>query len=175
MSILPEYLCTSSITTPMAFLLIPNISTTDIYTTLPPPLWIEHEQISVQWEQGDLKLFPADVASHYAFIMGITDSPLTSTASTATTSILATPAATPTPLTSGATSSSGATSTSAATSVPSVTTTRSSAQSSSEDHTSTTSTTEGQLRETPKGNEATLKDISDIMFALLGITLVLAA
>ncbi|KAI1263233.1 hypothetical protein F5Y18DRAFT_395076 [Xylariaceae sp. FL1019] len=67
----PQYLCTSSLTTPMAFLLDPNISTADIYTTLPPNLWIEHDQLTVQWGQSDLKIFPMDVANRYASIMGI--------------------------------------------------------------------------------------------------------
>ncbi|KAK8111381.1 uncharacterized protein PG998_007838 [Apiospora kogelbergensis] len=65
----PQWICTSSVTTPMPFLLDPNISTTDIYTTL-SNLWIEHDQLTVQWEEKDLALFPSTVATHYASIMG---------------------------------------------------------------------------------------------------------
>ncbi|KAK8046618.1 hypothetical protein PG996_014682 [Apiospora saccharicola] len=39
----PQFICTSSVTTPMAFLLDPNISTADIYTTL-SDVSIEHDQ-----------------------------------------------------------------------------------------------------------------------------------
>lgn len=80
LSIDDEYLCTSAITTPMAFLLDPNISTADIYTTLPPELWIEHDQVTVQWEPSDLELFPVGVASQYALMMGITAPPSMETA-----------------------------------------------------------------------------------------------
>ncbi|KAK8136485.1 hypothetical protein PG984_004425 [Apiospora sp. TS-2023a] len=65
----PQYICTSSVTTPMAFLLDPNISTADIYTTL-SDVSIEHDQVTVQWEEKDLALFPSSVAAHYASIMG---------------------------------------------------------------------------------------------------------
>jgi len=80
LSIDPEYLCTSNITSPMTLLLDPNISTADAYATLVPPvalaselLWIVHDQITVEWEQRDLKLFPKDVVSQYTHIMGITE------------------------------------------------------------------------------------------------------
>ena len=53
----------------MPFLLDPNISTADIYTTL-SDVWIEHDQVTVQWEEKDLALFPSSVAAHYASIMG---------------------------------------------------------------------------------------------------------
>ncbi|TRX92118.1 hypothetical protein FHL15_006985 [Xylaria flabelliformis] len=79
------FLCTSSITTPMAFLLDPNISTADIYTTLPPKLWIEHDQMTAQWEPTDLEFFPVAVASQYARLMGITAPPLTDNFATETT------------------------------------------------------------------------------------------
>ncbi|KAI0442734.1 hypothetical protein F4803DRAFT_346723 [Xylaria telfairii] len=85
------YLCTSSITSPMAFLLDPNISTDDIYTTLPPELWIEHDQITVQWEPTDLELFPVVVASQYAHMMnmmGITPLPSTDNVASKTTNVL---------------------------------------------------------------------------------------
>ncbi|KAI1163379.1 hypothetical protein F5B18DRAFT_651713 [Nemania serpens] len=82
------YLCTSAITTPMAFLLDPNISTADVYTTLPPELWIEHDQVTVQWEPSDLELLPVSVASQYALVMGITAPPSTE-AATETTEIVA--------------------------------------------------------------------------------------
>ncbi|KAI0104005.1 hypothetical protein GGR51DRAFT_523150 [Nemania sp. FL0031] len=72
-----EYLCTSAITTPMAFLLDPDIATADVYTTLPPELWIEHDQVTVQWEPDDLKLFPASVIPQYELMMGITPPPST--------------------------------------------------------------------------------------------------
>ncbi|KAI1424643.1 hypothetical protein F5Y12DRAFT_432032 [Xylaria sp. FL1777] len=75
MSVDPEYLCTSTITTPMAFLLDPDISTADIYTTLAPELWIEHDQVIVQWEPSDLELLPVGVASQYRLMMGITVQP----------------------------------------------------------------------------------------------------
>ncbi|KAI1288636.1 hypothetical protein F5Y03DRAFT_86836 [Xylaria venustula] len=80
----PEYLCTSSITSPMAFLLDPNISTADVYTTLAPELYIEHDQVTVQWEPTDLKHFPVDVASQYRIMMGITAQPLTVSAASET-------------------------------------------------------------------------------------------
>ncbi|KAH9907185.1 hypothetical protein F4778DRAFT_526194 [Xylariomycetidae sp. FL2044] len=69
----PRFLCTSSLTSPSAFLLIPNISTTDIYTTLSTnlPKFIEHDQLTVQWEEADLQNFPPEVATHYASLMGI--------------------------------------------------------------------------------------------------------
>ncbi|KAI0184961.1 hypothetical protein EV127DRAFT_503937 [Xylaria flabelliformis] len=78
------FLCTSSITTLMAFLLDPNISTADVYTTLPPKLWIEHDQMTVQWEPTDLELFPVAVASQYARLMGITAPPSTDNVATET-------------------------------------------------------------------------------------------
>ncbi|KAK7967163.1 uncharacterized protein PG986_001440 [Apiospora aurea] len=65
----PRWICTSSVTTPMPFLLDPNISTADIYTTL-SDVWIEHDQVTVQWEEKDLIKFPDSVAAHYASIMG---------------------------------------------------------------------------------------------------------
>ncbi|KAK8002963.1 xylose isomerase-like protein [Apiospora arundinis] len=65
----PQWICTSSVTTPMPFLLDPNISTADIYTTL-SNIWIEHDQVTVQWEEKDLEMFPSSVATHYASIMG---------------------------------------------------------------------------------------------------------
>ncbi|KAI1122356.1 hypothetical protein F5Y10DRAFT_254177 [Nemania abortiva] len=98
MSIDDEYFCTSAITTPMAFLLDPNISTADIYTTLPPELWIEHDQVTVQWEPSDLELFPVGVASQYEIMMGITEPPSTEDAVTRTTQFVASPATAP-PLT----------------------------------------------------------------------------
>ncbi|KAI2607954.1 hypothetical protein GGR54DRAFT_389609 [Hypoxylon sp. NC1633] len=84
------YFCTSTVTTPMAFFLLHNIKTTDIYTTL-SNLWIEHDEITVAWEETDLKQFPKEIATYYANIMGITltttvDSlTITTTASTAST------------------------------------------------------------------------------------------
>ncbi|KAI1077251.1 hypothetical protein F5B20DRAFT_583495 [Whalleya microplaca] len=72
MEIEPRYLCTSTLTAPMAFLLDPNISTTDIYTTLSSSgLWIEHDQLTVQWEETDLEILPREIATHYASIMGV--------------------------------------------------------------------------------------------------------
>ncbi|KAK8034580.1 hypothetical protein PG993_009575 [Apiospora rasikravindrae] len=65
----PQWICTSSVTTPMPFLLDPNISTADIYTTL-SGVWIEHDQVTVQWEEKDLVVFPPSIAAHYASIMG---------------------------------------------------------------------------------------------------------
>ncbi|KAI1338867.1 hypothetical protein F5Y15DRAFT_416630 [Xylariaceae sp. FL0016] len=67
----PEYICTSIVTTPMVFLLIPNISTADVYTTLSTSLSIQHDMLTVQWEQSDLNVFPREVATHYASMMGI--------------------------------------------------------------------------------------------------------
>ncbi|TGJ83774.1 hypothetical protein E0Z10_g4986 [Xylaria hypoxylon] len=85
MSIDPEYLCTSSITSPMAFLLDPDVSTADVYTTLTPGLWIEHDQVTVQWELSDLELFPANVASQYKLMMDITAPPATDDTASETT------------------------------------------------------------------------------------------
>ncbi|KAI1088102.1 hypothetical protein F5B19DRAFT_472740 [Rostrohypoxylon terebratum] len=70
-----EYYCNSMVSTPMAFLLLPNISTADIYTTL-SNMWIGHDQITIGWQETDLKILPAEVATNYASIMGI---PLAST------------------------------------------------------------------------------------------------
>ncbi|KAI0416325.1 hypothetical protein F5X98DRAFT_375896 [Xylaria grammica] len=81
----PEYLCTSSITSPMAFLLDPNVSTADVYTTLAPEIWIEHDQVTVEWQPSDLSLFPVNVASQYKLMMGITAPPSTAGAATMTT------------------------------------------------------------------------------------------
>lgn len=83
MGVNPQFLCTSSVTTPMRFLLDPNISTTDIYTTL-SNIWIEHDQITVIWEKSDLSMLPSDVAVQYASIMR-TDAP-TSTRGTGSSS-----------------------------------------------------------------------------------------
>ncbi|ETS77748.1 hypothetical protein PFICI_09810 [Pestalotiopsis fici W106-1] len=65
-----QYLCTSSVTTPMGFLLDPNISTADVFTTL-SNLNIEHDQLAVLWEETDLPVFPNEVAAQYASIMGV--------------------------------------------------------------------------------------------------------
>lgn len=54
--------------TPMGFLLDPNITSADIYTTL-SHLWIEHDQITVQWEETDLYILPKEVSTSYASIM----------------------------------------------------------------------------------------------------------
>ncbi|KAI0386450.1 hypothetical protein F5Y04DRAFT_244085 [Hypomontagnella monticulosa] len=64
------YYCTSTVEAPMAFLLAANISTTDIYTTL-SNLWIEHDQMTVAWQETDLKNIPKEVATGYASIMGM--------------------------------------------------------------------------------------------------------
>lgn len=69
MSVDPRWLCTSLVTTPMAFLLEPNISTADVYTTL-SRLSILHDQVTVQWEPSDLAAFPTAVAARYASMMG---------------------------------------------------------------------------------------------------------
>ncbi|KAI2472953.1 hypothetical protein F4781DRAFT_294989 [Annulohypoxylon bovei var. microspora] len=66
-----EYYCNSMVATPMAFLLLPNISTSDIYTTL-SNMWIGHDQITIAWQETDLKVLPKAVATNYASIMGIT-------------------------------------------------------------------------------------------------------
>lgn len=71
---MPEYYCNSMVSTPMAFLLLPNISTADIYTTLSNMR--RHDQITIGWQETDLKILPAEVATNYASIMGI---PLAST------------------------------------------------------------------------------------------------
>ncbi|KAI5918028.1 hypothetical protein F4810DRAFT_715901 [Camillea tinctor] len=68
----PRFLCTSVISTPMAFLLEPNISTADVYTTLSTSsLMLEHDQMTVEWESTDLPNFPSEVAKSYASIMKI--------------------------------------------------------------------------------------------------------
>ncbi|KAI0592938.1 hypothetical protein F4775DRAFT_580142 [Biscogniauxia sp. FL1348] len=60
----------------MAFLLEPNISTADIYTTLSTrSLMLEHDQMTVQWESTDLPKFPSEVAKSYASMMGIEITP----------------------------------------------------------------------------------------------------
>ncbi|KAI0812885.1 hypothetical protein GGR55DRAFT_587198 [Xylaria sp. FL0064] len=92
MSFDPGYLCTSTITDSMAFLLDPNISTADVYTTLAPGLMIEHDQVTVQWEANDLKHFPAGVASQYKVMMGITAPPSTMTADSETADSATSPA-----------------------------------------------------------------------------------
>ncbi|KAI8945934.1 hypothetical protein F4801DRAFT_597191 [Xylaria longipes] len=89
------YLCTSAITSPMAFLIDPDISTADVYTTLPPELWIEHDQIMVRWEPTDLGLFPVDVASQYTRLMGITAPPSTDDVATRTTKVPSSSVTTP--------------------------------------------------------------------------------
>ena len=61
----------------MAFLLDPNISTADVYTTLAPDLWVVHDQVTVQWKHSDLDLFPVNVASQYKFMMDIAAQALT--------------------------------------------------------------------------------------------------
>ncbi|KAI1457069.1 hypothetical protein F4805DRAFT_467710 [Annulohypoxylon moriforme] len=68
---MPQWFCNSMVSTPMAFLLMPNISTADIYTTL-SNMWIGHDQITIAWQETDLKLFPKQVATNYASIMGMT-------------------------------------------------------------------------------------------------------
>ncbi|KAI1410714.1 hypothetical protein F5Y13DRAFT_167195 [Hypoxylon sp. FL1857] len=77
------YFCTSTVTTPMGFLLLPNITTADIYTTL-SDMWIEHDQITVAWQKTDLKLLPEEVATRYASIMGIAFTATTAESPTAT-------------------------------------------------------------------------------------------
>ncbi|KAI0851145.1 hypothetical protein F5Y00DRAFT_230439, partial [Daldinia vernicosa] len=77
------YFCTSTVTTPMAFLLLPNITTTDIYTTL-SDMWIEHEQMTVEWQETDLKNFPQEIITDYKSIMGITLATITDKSSTST-------------------------------------------------------------------------------------------
>ncbi|KAI1641891.1 uncharacterized protein F4817DRAFT_354539 [Daldinia loculata] len=98
------YFCTSTVTTPMAFLLLPNITTTDIYTTL-SDMWIEHGQITVEWQETDLKDFPTEIMTNYESIMGIT---LATTDKSSTSTVT-------THSVSGRTSSTVATSTSATT------------------------------------------------------------
>ncbi|KAI0466571.1 hypothetical protein F4859DRAFT_497231 [Xylaria cf. heliscus] len=95
MSVDSGYLCTSIITSPMAFLLDPNITTADIYTTLPPELRIEHDQVTVQWEPTGLALFPIVVSSQYARLMGITAPPSTDNVATETIGVLSSCAGTP--------------------------------------------------------------------------------
>ncbi|KAI0477592.1 hypothetical protein GGR56DRAFT_637960 [Xylariaceae sp. FL0804] len=55
----------------MAFLLDPNISTTDIWTTLTADLYIEHDMLTVQWAHSDLEVLPRRIATSYASIMGV--------------------------------------------------------------------------------------------------------
>ncbi|KAI1772257.1 hypothetical protein F4818DRAFT_180573 [Hypoxylon cercidicola] len=64
-----EYYCTSTVTTPMAFLLAANISSLDIYTTL-SDLSIEHDQMTVAWQETDMEVLPTDITSQYGSIMG---------------------------------------------------------------------------------------------------------
>lgn len=75
------YFCTSTVTTPMAFVLQANISTADVYTTL-SDLWIEHDQMTVAWQETDLNDLPPEIRSQYGAIMGL--SVTTSTESSTT-------------------------------------------------------------------------------------------
>ncbi|KAI0113418.1 hypothetical protein F4814DRAFT_460532 [Daldinia grandis] len=77
------YFCTSTVTTPMAFLLLPNVTTADIYTTL-SDMWIEHGQITVEWQETDLKDLPEEIITNYESIMGITLVATTDGSSTST-------------------------------------------------------------------------------------------
>lgn len=78
MEINPQYICTSYVTTPMGFLLDPNISTTNIYTTM-SSLAVEHDQVMVLWEESDLPGLPSEAVVQYASIMGVTAPTLSST------------------------------------------------------------------------------------------------
>ncbi|KAK8037962.1 hypothetical protein PG994_014729 [Apiospora phragmitis] len=89
----PQWICTSSVTTPMPFLLDPNISTADIYTTL-SNIWIEHDQVTVQWEEKDLAVFPPSVAAHYASIMGKPAAPENTGTASSASGVPVTPAST---------------------------------------------------------------------------------
>ncbi|KXJ88632.1 hypothetical protein Micbo1qcDRAFT_178017 [Microdochium bolleyi] len=71
----PDFFCTSAVTAPISLLVIPNITTTDIYTTLPDVRSIQHDQVTVFWEQSDLSLFPRQAAAEYASIMGLSWAP----------------------------------------------------------------------------------------------------
>ncbi|KAI4860052.1 hypothetical protein F4820DRAFT_128205 [Hypoxylon rubiginosum] len=77
------YFCTSTVTTPMAFLLEANVSTTDIYTTL-SDLWIEHDQMTVAWQETDMEVLPKKVSLQYGSIMGPPVTTTTAESSTAT-------------------------------------------------------------------------------------------
>ncbi|KAK6080599.1 hypothetical protein SCUP234_05145 [Seiridium cupressi] len=92
----PQYLCTSSVTTPMGFLLDPNISTADIYTTM-SNLYVEHDQMMVLWEETDLPILPASVAAQYASIMGVATPTPSSTTQMNTTLSMQSPGALVTP------------------------------------------------------------------------------
>ncbi|KAI4604394.1 hypothetical protein KJ359_000532 [Pestalotiopsis sp. 9143b] len=88
-----QYLCTSTVTTSMAFLLDPNISTTDVYTTL-SSIYIEHDQLAVLWEETDLPAFPTEVAAQYASIMNVAvPTPNTPVTDDITTTAMQSPAA----------------------------------------------------------------------------------
>ncbi|KAJ1328240.1 hypothetical protein MN608_07576 [Microdochium nivale] len=71
----PDYFCTSAVTSPLTLLVIPNITTADIYTTLPGVRSIQHDQVTVLWEQDDLSLFPRPIAAEYASMMGLSWAP----------------------------------------------------------------------------------------------------
>jgi hypothetical protein len=180
LSINPEYLCTSNITSPMTFLLDPNISTTDVYTTLAPPvasaselLWVVHDQITVQWEQSDLQLFPEDVASQYACIMGITELPTSiggtmSSGTRATTQ--ASPADTRTPLTPSTLTSETVAST-MVTRTMSVKTPTPSRRNPLRSLGSTPSVSDGTFQTTLTNGAASVKDVGGLASVLTGILL----
>lgn len=71
----PDFFCTSAVTAPIPLLLIPAITTTDVYTTLPGVKSIQHDQITVLWEETDLSILPRQVAGQYASMMGLTGVP----------------------------------------------------------------------------------------------------
>ena len=71
----PDFFCTSAVTAPIPLLLIPAITTTDIYTTLPGVKSIQHDQVTVLWEETDLSVLPRQVAGQYASMMGLTGVP----------------------------------------------------------------------------------------------------
>ncbi|GAW26400.1 hypothetical protein SAMD00023353_3000900 [Rosellinia necatrix] len=147
MSIDSKYMCTSAITAPMAFLLDPNISTTDVWTTLPPELWIEHDQVTVQWEPSDLDRFPVGVASQYALMMGVTAPPSVGDVPTNTADVMAlstvveklssTSAIWPTPTRSTSTTTSSTTTTTSRTLITTTSESRTSASESQPQSTTT--------------------------------------
>ncbi|KAH7028182.1 uncharacterized protein B0I36DRAFT_328767, partial [Microdochium trichocladiopsis] len=67
----PDFFCTSTVTAPIALLVIPDITTADVYTTLPDVKSIQHDQVTVLWEEQDLSLLPRPVAGFYASLMGL--------------------------------------------------------------------------------------------------------
>lgn len=181
-----DYLCTSAITTPMSFLIDPDVSTADVYTTLPPDqqIYIEHDQLTVQWEASDLELFPEHVASTYAAMMGITPAPPRLTSSASTTGTVTTAVEMETTASSSSSDGDEETSSSTKTSVlwPTGTSTHTHTHTSSQTDSHPTITTTAEHRPDPSetdepsstsGAGRSLSGSVPVLLALFGVFIVL--